>query len=257
VLAGLEVIRTLNDQNLETRRPLELICWTNEEGARFPPPMLASGVFAGVYELDWALARTDDDGLTFGDELKRIAMPATSPSATGRSMPISKLHIEQGDRSSMPRASRSASSPAAMPPAACMSTSSANAPMPARRRWTGARNALNRRLDAGVSVNEIGWKYHPTAGKATVRALVCWPNKAGIPRNTAQLHLRPCACRSGGCQPDAADARAVMTRGPRRAQVEMKVAGEWSFGSEKFDPDCVGPDPRRRPAALASRPRTS
>ena len=72
VLAGLEVVRTLNDGDVETRRPIEVVCWTNEEGARFQPPMMCSGVFAGVHDVDWVLACRDDDGLVFGEELARI-----------------------------------------------------------------------------------------------------------------------------------------------------------------------------------------
>ena len=55
VLAGLEVLRTLDDRRVRTKRPLELVCWTNEEGARFTPPMVASGTFAGVFDPDWVL----------------------------------------------------------------------------------------------------------------------------------------------------------------------------------------------------------
>ena len=53
VLAGLEALRTLDDRRVRTRRPIEVVSWTNEEGARFTPPMIASGAFAGVYEIDW------------------------------------------------------------------------------------------------------------------------------------------------------------------------------------------------------------
>jgi len=72
VLAGLEVIRSMNDLNIKTRHPIVVTNWTNEEGARFAPAMLASGVFAGVLTQDYAYARKDMDGKTFGDELKRI-----------------------------------------------------------------------------------------------------------------------------------------------------------------------------------------
>src|SRR5262249_60520293 len=72
VLAGLEVLRTLDERRIWTKRPLELVCWTNEEGARFTPPMVASGAFAKVFEVDWVLALRDDDGKVFGSELERI-----------------------------------------------------------------------------------------------------------------------------------------------------------------------------------------
>ncbi len=72
VLAALEVIETLNDHNLETAHPLEIVSWTNEEGARFAPAMIASGVWAGAFELAYGLSRADKTGLTIGEELQRI-----------------------------------------------------------------------------------------------------------------------------------------------------------------------------------------
>ena len=96
VLTGLEVVRTLNDRGIETEHPVEVVCWTNEEGSRFAPPMVASGVFAGIYDLDFALSRTDVDGKTLGGELERIgyAGPGT---VGGRPLhAYFEAHIEQG-----------------------------------------------------------------------------------------------------------------------------------------------------------------
>ena len=73
VLSGLEVVRTLNDGGVATRRPIEVVCWTNEEGARFQPPMQCSGAFAGVMDVDSVLESRDDDGFVFKDELERIS----------------------------------------------------------------------------------------------------------------------------------------------------------------------------------------
>src|SRR6185503_4082562 len=96
VLAGLEVLRTLDDRRLRTKRPLELVCWTNEEGARFTPPMVASGAFAGVFEVDWVLGLRDDDGKVFGRELERIGYNGKTP-VGGRGIDsYFELHIEQG-----------------------------------------------------------------------------------------------------------------------------------------------------------------
>jgi N-carbamoyl-L-amino-acid hydrolase len=96
VLGGLEVIRTLNGLGVKTRRPIVLTNWTNEEGARFAPAMLASGVFAGVIEEAYAMDRTDAEGKRFGDELKRIGWMGDQP-VGGRPMhAFFELHIEQG-----------------------------------------------------------------------------------------------------------------------------------------------------------------
>jgi N-carbamoyl-L-amino-acid hydrolase len=67
VLTGLELVRTLNDLNYTTRRPIEIVNWTNEEGSRFSPAMIAAGAFAGVYEVDWVFARTGDDVVVVSD----------------------------------------------------------------------------------------------------------------------------------------------------------------------------------------------
>jgi len=96
VLAGLEVVRTLNDLGVETERPVEVAVWTNEEGSRFAPAMVASGVFGGVFDLDYGLSRADQDGKTMGEELERIGY-AGSEAVGGRPVhAYFEAHIEQG-----------------------------------------------------------------------------------------------------------------------------------------------------------------
>jgi N-carbamoyl-L-amino-acid hydrolase len=96
VLSGLELVRTLNDLGIKTRRPIVVVNWTNEEGARFAPAMLASGVFAGVYSLDYAYGRKDPDGKTFGDELKRIGWVGKEKVGARKMHAYFEYHIEQG-----------------------------------------------------------------------------------------------------------------------------------------------------------------
>ena len=96
VLAGLEVVRTLNDHGIETEAPVEVAVWTNEEGARFAPAMVASGVFAGAFELDFALACADPDGKTMGDELERIGYAGDEPCGGRPFAAFFEAHIEQG-----------------------------------------------------------------------------------------------------------------------------------------------------------------
>lgn len=96
VLAGLEVVRTLNDLDIETEHPVEVAVWTNEEGSRFAPAMVASGVFAGAFTLDYGLSRADADGLTMGEELARIGY-AGEEEVGGRPVhAFFETHIEQG-----------------------------------------------------------------------------------------------------------------------------------------------------------------
>jgi len=95
VLGGLEVIRSLNDHGIQTRRPIEVVIWTNEEGSRFAPAMVASGVFAGVFTLAYGLSRADVDGKTMGEELQRIGYAGDQP--MGKPIHAAfELHIEQG-----------------------------------------------------------------------------------------------------------------------------------------------------------------
>jgi N-carbamoyl-L-amino-acid hydrolase len=96
VLAGLEVVRTLNDNEIETAAPIEVAVWTNEEGSRFAPAMVASGVFAGVFDLDYGHSRADVDGKTIGDELKRIGYLGEETPGAHPIRAFFEAHIEQG-----------------------------------------------------------------------------------------------------------------------------------------------------------------
>jgi len=95
VLAGLEVIETLNDHSLRTRAPIEVAVWTNEEGSRFPVSMMGSAVWAGIMDLGEARALTDESGISVGEELDRLRWVGE----LGLGRPIEaylELHIEQG-----------------------------------------------------------------------------------------------------------------------------------------------------------------
>ncbi|MEM7491653.1 MAG: allantoate amidohydrolase, partial [Pseudomonadota bacterium] len=98
VLGGLELVRTLNDLNIRTRHPIVVTNWTNEEGTRFAPAMLASGVFAGVHEQAWAEDKTDAEGKRFGDELDRIGWRGDEEVGARKDdmRAFFELHIEQG-----------------------------------------------------------------------------------------------------------------------------------------------------------------
>ncbi|MCK0207039.1 Zn-dependent hydrolase [Starkeya koreensis] len=96
VLGALEVVRTLNDLGIRTRHPVEVVNWTNEEGSRFAPAMVASAVFAGVLGLEEAYARRDAEGLALGAELERIGFKGEEPVGQRRPHAYFELHIEQG-----------------------------------------------------------------------------------------------------------------------------------------------------------------
>ena len=95
VLAGLEVLRSLNDHGIRTRHPLEVAVWTNEEGARFTPAMLGSAAFSGAMSLESALASRDKDGVSVGDALQALGWQGELP--LGRRLDsYFEAHIEQG-----------------------------------------------------------------------------------------------------------------------------------------------------------------
>lgn len=96
VLAGLEVVRSLNDLGIRTKHPIVVTNWTNEEGARFAPAMLASGVFAGVHTQDYAYGRKDPEGKTFGEELQRIGWVGDEEVGARKMHAYFEYHIEQG-----------------------------------------------------------------------------------------------------------------------------------------------------------------
>ncbi len=96
VLAALEALRTLTLAGYETFAPIEVVNWTNEEGARFAPAMIASGVFAGVFTRDWAAARADRSGETFGAALDKIGYRGPETCGNHKLSAFFEVHIEQG-----------------------------------------------------------------------------------------------------------------------------------------------------------------
>ncbi|MBC3813038.1 Zn-dependent hydrolase [Undibacterium aquatile] len=96
VLAALEVVRTLNDHHIETEAPIEVAFWTNEEGSRFVPVMMGSGVFCGAFTLETAYAAKDTEGKTVGDELERIGYKGTEVPGQHPIGAYFETHIEQG-----------------------------------------------------------------------------------------------------------------------------------------------------------------
>lgn len=246
VLAGLEIARTLNDQGVETRRPIEIVNWSNEEGARFGPPMSASAVFAGVRDLAWGLGRTDADGATFGAELSRIGYAGDAP-VGGRDIDAYfELHIEQGpilEAARIPVGVVTGSYAVRGFVTDVIGETSHAGPTPMAKR----RNALVGAAMIAVGVNDIGWAHAPD-GKSTVTRIENWPNLIGIVPSEAQVtvdmrHPDPAVVEEMG-----AAFHALVAEVAERANVETRIAEDWSYGAEAFDPGCVD---RVRDAAAA------
>ena len=178
VLAGLEVVRTLNDLGVETEAPVEVAVWTNEEGSRFAPPMIASGVFAGVFDVEYGLSRQDPEGHTLGEELARIGYAGDLECGGRELAAYFEAHIEQGPILENEGKTIGVVSGGQ---AQCwyeivMTGQEAHAgptPMPARR------DALLGAARAVEAVNRIGLSRQP-GGRATVGALDAKPNSRNV-----------------------------------------------------------------------------
>jgi len=237
VLCGLEVVRTLNDKGIATKRGIEVICWTNEEGARFNPPMMGSMAFAGVLPLDTVLATTDDAGITVAEALDSIGYAGPAP--IGRSFDAYlELHIEQapvldregcdigivvgGYKTQALRLTINGDTGHA-----------GGTPMAMRR------NAL---VGAGyviAAVNDIGLAYAADEGRTTTTRIESFPNLAGTYAEQVKLtidfrHIDAERFKAMRTEVDAAIAAAA-----RKANVEIEVAEGWSWGSELFAPECI------------------
>jgi N-carbamoyl-L-amino-acid hydrolase len=237
VLAALEVVRTLNDAGVRTRRPIEIVNWTNEEGARFSPPMLGSAVWAGVRTLDWAHARVDDAGRTVGAELERIGYAGTAP-VGGRTVDAYfELHIEQGpllDDKGIPVGVVSGTYGVRGMAIEIRGETAHSGPTPMAAR----RNALVGAAMLIVAVNEIGFAAAPE-GKATTSRIEVWPNLTGILPDWARVMVDVRHPDVTTVERMVADVRRAMRECAQRAQVEMDVVETWQFGSERFDPELV------------------
>jgi beta-ureidopropionase / N-carbamoyl-L-amino-acid hydrolase len=237
VLAGLEVIRTLNDHGVETEAPVEVSVWTNEEGSRFAPSMVASNVFVGVHDLDFALACADLDGKTMGEELARIGYAGDEPVGGRPIGAFFETHIEQGpileaegktigvvtgvqgihwfDASFTGRESHAGPTPMAV----------------RRDSLLGAARVVE-------GVNRMGHAHQPGAC-ATVGHIQAWPNSRNVipGRTTMQIDLR---------HPDAGTlARMGEELGNLVRDTAAELTLEWTFEQVMdsapvvFNADCV------------------
>jgi N-carbamoyl-L-amino-acid hydrolase len=237
VLGGLEVIRSLNDHDIETDRPVEVVIWTNEEGSRFAPAMVSSGVFAGVFTLDYGLSRADVDGKTMGEELARIGYAGDAP--VGKPIHAAfELHIEQGpilEAEDVTIGVVHAAQGQRWYEVVLTGQESHAGPTPMPRR----RDALLGAAKVVQLVNAIGHKYAPYAC-ATVGMLQVHPNSRNvIPGRvffTVDLRHPEDAVLA---QMDA-DLRAGIAAAADEAKVDVsRLEQIFYYAPVAFDADCV------------------
>jgi beta-ureidopropionase / N-carbamoyl-L-amino-acid hydrolase len=237
VLAGLEVIRTLNESGVATEKPVGVAIWTNEEGSRFVPVMGGSGAFARVFPVEEILAQRDVDGISFGDALGAIGYQGDAP-VGGRPLDAYfEAHIEQGPI--LERESRTiglVTGALALRWYDCLWTGQdAHAgPTPMQARHDALRGAA-RLVEA---VHEVALRFGPD-GRGTVGFMHVLPNSRNVipGRVRMSVDLR---------HPDDAALAAMDTelRGAAGAiaaelQLECEVRQVASFSSCRFDPGCV------------------
>jgi N-carbamoyl-L-amino-acid hydrolase len=237
VLCGLEVVRTLNDRGLQTKRGIEVICWTNEEGARFNPPMMGSMAFAKVLPLESVLATTDDAGITVAEALDEIGYAGPAP--VGREFDsYLELHIEQA-----PVLDREGCDVGIVvggyKTQALRLTINGDTGHAGGTPMAQRRNAL---VGAGyviAAVNDIGLAYAVDEGRTTTTRIESFPNLAGTYAEQVKLtidfrHIDADRFKAMRAEVDAGIAAAA-----KKANVEIEVAEGWSWGSELFAPECI------------------
>ncbi|UZF90563.1 Zn-dependent hydrolase [Bosea sp. NBC_00550] len=239
VLGGLEVIRTLDAIGHRTRRPLELVNWTNEEGGRFSPPMVGSGVFTGVYTLDWAQERRDDDGKSMGEELQRVSYAGEAQAAPPPLDAYFEFHIEQGpilDREGFQVGVVTGGYASTGTIVEFRGETAHTGPWPMEKR----RNALAAGARLLTAVDDLGWEFAGSGGKATAARLVAWPNKPGIISDWAQV-----TCDVRHADPEAAAVMAErMLRAAHeaaaRASCGIEILDTWRWGGKVFAEEMIG-----------------
>ena len=237
VLCGLEVVRTLNDRGLQTKRGIEVICWTNEEGARFNPPMMGSMAFAGVLPLESVLATTDDAGITVAEALDEIGYAGAAP--LGREFDsYLELHIEQA-----PVLDREGCDVGIVvggyKTQALRLTINGDTGHAGGTPMAQRRNAL---VGAGyviAAVNDIGLAYAADEGRTTTTRIESFPNLAGTYAEQVKLTIDFRHIDEGRFKAMRAEVDAAIAAAAKKANVDIDVAEGWSWGSELFAPECI------------------
>src|SRR5215475_7350731 len=238
VLCGLEAIRSLNDHGIDTVRPIELIVWSNEEGARFSPPLMGSLAFAGKLTCAQVHDSKDDAGLRFGDELARIGYLGKAPLGNRRFDCYLELHIEQAphlDREGCDIGIVVGGYKTLALRIDVHRETSHSGGTPMRER----RNAL---VGAGyliAAVNDIGLAFAGEEGRTTTPRIECFPNLPGIVPEHVQLIVDFRHPDPAGCERMNAAVNVAIAAAEAKARVAIEVKEGWSWGTSLFASECI------------------
>jgi N-carbamoyl-L-amino-acid hydrolase len=239
VMSGLEILRTLDERGIRTKHPIEVVNWTNEEGARFPPPMLASLVFSGGADVEWVEDRRDKEGLRFADELARIGYRGDAPVGGRKIDSYFELHIEQGpklDAAGLPLGIVTGGFAMQGMRISVRGETSHVGPTPMTQR----RNALVGASYLAVAIDDIGWRYAPEDGKTSAARLDLKPNLPGILSDEAELWIDFRHPDKARLLDMAAEVEAAVVESARRSRTSIEIAERWGFGGLTFDAGLIG-----------------
>ena len=239
VLAGLEVVRSLNDLGVETEAPIEVVVWTNEEGSRFSPAMVGSGVYAGVFDLDYGLNRPDNvTGVTMGAELERIGFAGPEPCGGGKARAYFEAHIEQGpilEAEGKPIGIVTGAQGQRWYEVTVTGQEAHAGPTPMRRR-RDALVAASRMIDA---VNRVGHAHAPYAC-ATVGFVQVHPNSRNTIPGRVFFTIDFRHPKDETLTMMDKELREECHMIAARSHVEVEVKEFWYFAPTPFDASCVG-----------------
>lgn len=234
VLSGLEVLRSLDDAGVETLRPVEVVNWTDEEGARFSTSMVGSFAFTGRFAVDEILAKSDSKGLSIGKELDRIGYRGTAPVGGRKLDSYIELHIEQGpllDEADLDIGLVTGSYHVRGFRVQFDGETAHVGPTPMDRR----RNALAAAGYMIAAVNDVGLAHADGGGKTTAAKISVFPNLYGIVPSRVELSVDYRHPEEAGVEVMRRELEAALEASARKGRVKVRILATWTFGDFPFD----------------------
>jgi N-carbamoyl-L-amino-acid hydrolase len=237
VMAGLEVLRTLNDHGVQTRAPIEVAVWTNEEGSRFTPVMMGSGVFVGAFPLDNTLQRADLEGITVGEALKKIGYAGPQPVGGRLVGAYFEAHIEQG-----PILEDTSKTIGVVTGAlglrwydVVVTGQDAHAgPTPMRLR----KDAMVAASKMVTEINALAYRYQPD-GRGTVGFMQVKPNSRNVIPGEVRFSVDLRHARDDQLDKMEAEMRAMCSEMARSQNTAVTIDRVANYPACNFDPSCV------------------
>jgi beta-ureidopropionase / N-carbamoyl-L-amino-acid hydrolase len=233
VVAAMEAVQLLDERGVRTRRPIDVVNWTGEEGARFPPALLASGVAAGEYDAEFVYSRTDGDGVRFDDELDRIGYRGEARNRPARVHASLELHIEQGrvlEQADVPVGVVAGIEPVRWYTVTVRGRGEhAGGPGPRGRRDSAV--AASRMVVAARDLAVAEERF-----KATVGILSAVPGSTNVVPHTASFSLDLRAHAEAEVDAAIVAVREAFDRIAAEERVEVEVQETWRLDATTFDP---------------------